>query len=715
LNAGNGLKKLIAVTLFKDISHMQWRAGSDIGGTFTDIAYIDDDGVLHTGKVPSTPDRYGRGVVEAIERLAREQSLALEAMSEMVHGCTIATNAILEGKGARTALVTTAGFRDVLELRRIRVPRLYEPLYVKPAPLSPRNLRYEVRERLDAKGGVVTPLNEDDVHAVAAQIKAQAVEAISVCFLHSYANPEHERRVGEILRALLPDLFISLSVDILPEIREYERVSTTVINAYVGPTVRRYVEDMASDLRDAGCPAKVTMMQSSGGTVGAASVLEKPAQIVECGPAAGVVGAAYLCEMLGIDSAITFDMGGTTAKGSLIENGELIYADNYEVGAAMSAAGSIAGGAGYALKLPVIDISEVGAGGGSIVRIDRAGSIKVGPDSAGAVPGPACYAAGGTDPTVTDANVVLGFVSQTALAGGTVPIDAALSRKAVAETVADPLGLELQKAAFGVHLVANATMVRSIKGVTTYRGRDPRDFSIFAFGGNGGVHGVGIARSLEVRRVIVPAAAGVFSAVGLLVAKRAVTISAAFAGELGGLDVVGANASYDRLRQDAVRLLDLAEGQPSYRLEVEMRYVGQAFELTIPLGVDCFSEAIKAKLRTLFDNEHEHRFGHKFDETNDVEIVSLKVRASDPKDRAPKQLRVKEEAPLNAMREVYFGDPFGRLETPVISRVEVPLEPRQGPLIVEEFEGTTVVPPDATAYRDGFDNIVIDLQYEAGA
>ncbi len=693
---------------------MQWRIGSDIGGTFTDIAYIDGEGVLHTGKVPSTPDRYGRGVVDGIKRLADEQSLALQAMGEMVHGCTIATNAILEGKGAKTALVTTAGFRDVLELRRIRVPRLYEPLYVKPAPLSPRNLRFEVRERLDAKGGVVTPIGEEDVQAVAEQIKALDVEAVSVCFLHSYANPDHERRAGEILRRLLPNLFISLSVDILPEIREYERVSTTVINAYVGPTVRRYVEDMASDLQAAGSPAKVTMMQSSGGTVGAASVLEKPAQIVECGPAAGVVGAAYLCEMLGIDSAITFDMGGTTAKGSLIEDGELIYADNYEVGAAMSAAGSIAGGAGYALKLPVIDISEVGAGGGSIVRIDRAGSIKVGPDSAGAVPGPACYDMGGTEPTVTDANVVLGFVSQTSLAGGTVPIQSSLSQKAIAETVADPLALDLRKAAYGVHLVANATMVRAIKGVTTYRGRDPRDFAIFAFGGNGGVHGAGIARSLEVKRVIVPPAAGVFSAVGLLVAKRAVTISAAFAGELGVIDIDEANARYERLRNDAVRLLDLAEGQPSYRLEVEMRYVGQAFELTIPLGADRFSDSVKTSLRALFDDEHERRFGHKFDEENKVELVSLKVRASDPVDRAPKRLRIQEEAQNRTERQVYFGDTFGLIETAVVSRMAVPATLQQGPLIVEEYEGTTVVPPDAKVHRDSFDNIVIDLDYSAG-
>lgn len=690
---------------------MNWVVGSDIGGTFTDIAYIDPDGILHTSKVPSTPDSYGRGVVNGINQLAEQQSLSLELLSEMVHGCTVATNAILEGKGARTALITTAGFKDVLELRRIRVPRLYDPLYVKPAPLSPRNLRFEVAERLDAKGNVVRMLNEDDVRAVAAQIKALNVEAVSVCFLHSYANPDHEKRTGEILREMLPDLFITLSVDILPQIREYERTSTAVINAYVGPTVRRYLEQMTADLRAVNCPAKIMMMQSSGGTVGAASVMEKPAQIVECGPAAGVVGAAHLCAVLGIDSAITFDMGGTTAKGSLIENGDVIYAENYEVGAQMSAAGSIAGGAGYALKLPVIDISEVGAGGGSIIRIDRAGSIKVGPDSAGATPGPACYGAGGIEPTVTDANVVIGFLNQSGLAGGTVPIDAALSYKAITDAVAAPLGLDAHRAAYGVHRVVNATMVRAIKAVTTYRGRDPRDFAIFAFGGNGGVHGAGIARSLEVKRVIVPPAAGVFSAVGLLVAKRSVAVAGACPGELTTIDPSRAAMLFKSLCADADRLLDLPAGRTVYKFEVEMRYVGQAFELTLPFDDTSFSPAANAQLRSLFDAEHARRFGHSFDAENKVEIVSLKVRASDAGNAAPIRFRVGPASRPQATRDIYFGDDFGLMSTPIVNRTDLAASPQQGPVVIEEYEGTTIVPPDANVHLDAFDNIVIDLDY----
>lgn len=690
---------------------MDWRAGTDIGGTFTDIAYIDPDGFLFTEKVPSTPGNYGRGVVDGLGGLAEKQSLDVGGLKEMAHGCTVATNAILEGKGAKTALVTTAGFRDVLELRRIRVPRLYEPLYTKPAPLAPRNLRFEVEERVAADGNVVTPLNEDDVKRAAAGIRALGAEAVAVCFLHSYRNPGHERRAGELLRELLPELFITLSIDVLPQIREYERTSTTVINAYVGPTVRRYVEGMMGDLSASGMDADISIMQSSGGTVGAASVLEKPAQIIECGPAAGVVGAAYLCEKLGIDSAITFDMGGTTAKGSLIEANQMIYAENYEVGASMSTAGTITGGAGYALNLPVIDISEVGAGGGSVVSVDRAGAIKIGPESAGAVPGPACYGAGGTLPTVTDANVVIGFLNQEGLAGGSVPIDPALSHQAIAETVAEPLSLDTVKAAHGVHEVANATMVRALKAVTTYRGRDPRDFAIIAFGGNGGVHGAGMARSLEVKRVIVPPAAGVFSAVGLLVAKRSVTVVGALPAMLTSLggDIVRPVRTV--LEKQAADLLNAKGGEMNFEYALDMRYVGQAFELSIPVPGGEIAAAAAPALRTAFENEHERRFGHKFDEGNDVEVVALKVVATVRASETPAKLRADKPAVAEACRTVYFGEAFGFLETPVIGRGDLSAVPRRGPLIVEEYEGTTVVPPDASVHLDALDNIVIDLEY----
>ncbi len=692
---------------------MGWRLGSDIGGTFTDVAFIAEDGTLSTAKVPSTPPNYGRGVVDGVSRLADGVSLALSNLSEMVHGCTVATNAILEGKGARTALLTTGGFRDVLELRRIRVPRLYEPLYVKPAPLSPRDLRFEVTERVDASGKVVAGLDTSRVREIAREMAAAGVEAVAICFLHSYANPSHERMAGKILREELPDAFVTLSVDTLPQMREYERTSTTVVNAYVGPPVKSYLDGMEADLRDAGCDARVSMMQSSGGVVDAEAVKEKPAQIVECGPAAGVVGAAWLARLLGIENIITFDMGGTTAKGSMIENGGLIYAEDYEVGDSMSTAGAIAGGGGYSLRLPVIDISEVGAGGGSYVWLDRAGAIKVGPESAGAVPGPVCYNSGGTKPTVTDANVTLGYLNQSSLAGGSVPIDASLSRAALKETVADPMNLDLLDAAHGVHEVANATMVRAIKAVTTYRGRDPREFALVAFGGNGGVHGVGIARSLDIRKVIVPPAAGVFSAVGLLLADKSVSVLRAFAAPLDNLDPAAADEVYDRLRFEANRLLDIDSNKAAYQLHVELRYVGQAFELTVDLGADRFQDVDLNDLRKRFDSEYEQRFGHTFGSSETVEVVSLKLTATDTTQKRATKLEIPVDAPPDTVRDVWFGPNFGLIPTRVIGRRALTEAGEQGPLIIEEYEGTTVVPPDARVSIDSNSNIIVDLEAKA--
>ncbi len=691
-------------------STLGWRAGSDIGGTFTDVAEIDADGFLHTAKVPSTPENYGHGVIEGLTGLAQRRNLTLADLSEMAHGCTVATNAILEGKGAKTALITTAGFRDVLELRRIRVPRLYEPLYRKPPPLVPRDLRFEIRERLDAEGRVVTPLETDDVLAVADRIAGLQVEAVAVCFLHAYLNPDHERLAGELLRQRLPGVFVTLSTEVLPQIREYERTSTTVINGYVGPPVRRYLQAMRDDLGAAGCPARIMVMQSSGGTVEAAAALAKPAQIVECGPAAGVVGAARLCRALDIDSAITFDMGGTTAKASLIEDGEMIFAEHYEVGAAMSSAGGIVGGAGYALKLPVLDISEVGAGGGSIVRLDRAGAIRVGPDSAGAVPGPACYGAGGVRATVTDANVALGFLNQTGLAGGTVAIEAGRAIAAVSADIADPLRLAPDQAAHGIHQVANATMVRAIKAVTTYRGRDPRDFAMIAFGGSGGVHAAGIAQSLELRRVIVPPAAGVFSAGGLLLADRAVTVAGACPGLLTTIEAATVTGEFARLRRQASQLIGCDEARAEFRHYAEMRYLGQAFELTIPVDDAGFADSHRADLRRRFDDEHARRFGHKFDSKNQVELVAVAVRARDSVGQAGTLPKPRRQSSPISHRQVYFGAEFGSLPTGVVDRNGLDDVPRQGPLIVEEFEGTTVVPPDARVHRDAHGNIVIDLE-----
>ena len=445
------------------------RVAADIGGTFTDIAAVTEDGELLTWKLPSTPPNFADAVSTGIEALFRKHSIKLSEIDEVLHGCTVATNAILEQKGAKTALITTKGFRDVLEIQRVRVPKLYDPLYEKPSPLVPRNLRFEVDERLDANGKVIRELDLEQLNGVIEKLKKEDIEAIAICFLHSFVNPTHEEMVETIIKKEFPECFVSISSQILPQKREYERTSTTVINSYVGPPVSRYLSALIQKLKLSNVTTRLTVMQSSGGILDAESCLQKPAHIVECGPAAGVVGAEYIAKRSGFDNVITLDMGGTTAKASIIEGGTYTLADEYEVGGGMSSSSALVGKGGYALKLPVIDIAEVGAGGGSIAWLDGVGSLKIGPESAGALPGPACYGLGGERPTVTDANLVLGYLNPKGLAAGTVLIDKTISEFAIKKEIAQPRRLGLLETAYGIHSVANASMMRAVRAVTTYK------------------------------------------------------------------------------------------------------------------------------------------------------------------------------------------------------------------------------------------------------
>jgi N-methylhydantoinase A len=690
------------------------RIAADIGGTFTDIALLTDTGRLATWKLPSTPPNFADAVITGITRLLAELEAPLVGVEQVLHGCTVATNAILEYKGAKTALITTRGFRDILELQRIRMPMLYKPLYKKPVPLVPRRLRLEVTERLNANGDVHIPLNENDVTAAIEILREEKVEAIAVCLLHSYANPGHERRIGEMLRAALPDVYLSLSIDVLPQMREYERTSTTVVNSYVGPPVASYIQAMIDELAKAGIGGRLMVMQSSGGIIDAQSVIRRPAQIVECGPAAGVIGARKIGAISGYADLISFDMGGTTAKASIIEKGQLSMAAEYEVGGGLSANSALGGGSGYALKLPVIDISEVGAGGGSIVWLDKAGAMKVGPESAGAVPGPACYGIS-DQPTVTDANVVLGYLNPTALAGGSVPIDAELSRRAIESRIAGALGRSVLETAYGIHLVANANMMRAVKAVTTYRGRDPRAFTMIAFGGNGGIHAVDLARTLQIKEVIVPLGAGVFSAVGLLFSNLELNELAPFLHIIDTASTDDARAIYQDLRERIVSVLGVPDESLIFRPFADARYKGQAFELTVPvdpaiLGIGDASHVF-IELAKTFQAEHIARYGHDFGGTFAVELVNLRLvgtAASEaPGDlSATAQVRRKSEP---SRRQVYFGPTHGLVDTPVVDRGAFGPAPQQGPFIVEEYEGTAVVPPDCTAMLDPAGNLIVTL------
>src|SRR5437588_11974094 len=449
-----------------------FRAGVDIGGTFTDIVLLGDDGSRYTKKVSSTVDDYARAIVKGLAALLDEIGADAGSIVELLHGTTVASNAILEHKGARTGLITTKGFRDVLEIRNLRMPRLYDMSWTKPPPLVERRWRTEVGERVNAEGGIDTPLDEGSVERAARFLRDEGVEAIAICLLHSYLNPAHELRVKEIAARIAPDVILCISAEVLPVINEYERTSTTVINAYVRPIVERYLNRLIAEVRSTGISAPLLLMQSNGGLTTAEAAAETPMHIIESGPAAGVVGVQALTQRIGIAKAISFDMGGTTAKASLIENGEVTRATEYQVGAGIVLGSRLLSGAGYTGKVPAIDLAEVGAGGGSILWLDSGGALQVGPMSAGAAPGPVCYDQGGTDPTVTDANIVLGYINPAHLVGGAVRLNAGKARAVIADRIARPLGVGVEEAAYGAHLVAASNMIRALKAVSSDGGRD---------------------------------------------------------------------------------------------------------------------------------------------------------------------------------------------------------------------------------------------------
>ena len=670
------------------------------------------DGSYWTKKVSSTPEDYAVGIIEGVSQVLNDTGLGGSAILEIIHGTTVASNTILENKGAKTALITTRGFRDVLELRRLRVPQLYSVFYEPPTPLVERRLRLEVDERLDSDGAVVTPLSEEDVVAALDRIEEDGAESVAVCFLHSYRNPAHERRVGEAIRERLPDIYVSLSVDVLPEIREYERTSTTVVNSYLGPIIKNYLDSLADQLGATEISAPVHIMQSNGGIMSARQAAETPVKIVESGPAAGVVGGDEIGKRVGLPNLITFDMGGTTAKASLIEDGQRSWTTEHEIGAGISLSSRLVKGGGHAIKVPVMDLAEVGAGGGSIVWIDRGGALRVGPRSAGAMPGPACYDTGGTEPTVTDANVVLGYVNPRRLAGGAVELRPELARQVLDERVAGPLGMNTLEAAYGVHTVANVTMIRAIRAVSTYRGRDPRDFSMLAFGGSGPIHAVAMARSLSVATVIVPPASGVFSAVGLLQAQAENHFVLTFFGRLSQVDPEALDGAYGTMKEQAESSLAAEGYSPAdlvWQRSADLRYVGQAYELTVQAPGGGLGASGVALLEERFHDEHERTYGHKAPDEA-VEIVNLRLTARAASSQSlPITPIAGAYSQERTSRDVYYGPDHGSLETPIVSRSDLTATRLDGPLVVEEYDVTTVVPPGSSARLDEWSNIVIDV------
>ena len=689
--------------------------GIDVGGTFTDLVVADSGTGIHTLKVLSTPDDYSRGILDGVRQMVGAKALRPGDIERLVHAFTVATNALLTRTGARVGLITTLGFRDVLEIGRLRMPQLYNMDWDKPVPLVRRALRMEVRERVTALGEVITSLHEEDVHLALDTLLAAQVDSIAVCLLHSYVNNIHERRIVELVHARAPRLAVSASFQVLPEIREFERTSTTVVNAFIKPVVDSYLGALEVGLQRLGASAPLMVMQSAGGVMKAAIARQLPAYCIESGPAAGAVGAAALGRMLGIANIIAFDMGGTTAKACLIENGEPRLTGQLEVGAGLNAGQRLLSGGGYVVRAPAIDLAEIGAGGGSLAWIDAGGALRVGPKSASSVPGPACYGSGGTMPAVTDANVVLGFLNRDHLLDGAMPIDFAAAEAAIRKTIAGPLDLAVHAAAYGIHEVANATMVRAVQAVTSEIGRAPSDFTMIAFGGSGPVHAASLALHAGIRHIVVPPAPGVFSAFGLLFTRIEHRLVRTCSMDTAAADTSRLNALAGELQREAGELM-AAEGIAATDSEIhvllDMRYRGQSSELGIPVDLPLSGDRI-TQAALGFHAEHDRSYGyHSPQEATQIVNVRLRVRA-----RAGEAIVVRSdsihpaasarERGTAASRNVYFGPRWGWRDTPVVRRES--LEASTGPLVIEEYDTTIVVPPDAGVRRDATGSVHIDL------
>jgi len=695
---------------------VQYRLGIDIGGTFTDAVLMNlGTGEFQTAKVSTTPKDLATGFLRAIERAISEAAVNPGEVVQIVHATTVATNAIIENKVVKSAFITTKGFRDMLEIQRQIRPTLYDLFFDKPAPLIPRYLCYEVTERVTAEGEVLQPLNEDEVRYAVRQSKKEGVEAIAVCFLHSYINPSHEKRTGEIIEEEFPEAYLTLSSEINPEFREYFRASTTVINTVLMPIVARYVDKLQGEIAARGFKSGLYVMQSGGGLMTGEVARDKPARMVESGPAAGVIAASTLGTLLGYSNVISFDMGGTTAKASLVERGRPKLAANYEVGsAAISPDAHGRKGSGYPLNTPVIDLVEIGAGGGSIAWIDTGGALRVGPQSAGADPGPACYMAGSTLPTVTDANVVLGRIDPDYFLGGEMKPDQKAAEKAIEEHCARALGKDLISTAAGIVEIANANMIRALRIVSVERGYDPREYVLIAFGGAGPMHVNDIVRELKIPTVVVPLNPGITSALGLLMTDLRHDYVVTYICRVDRIDLDKVNGLYRDFAAQGRSLLSQEGAKEKDMLAskfMDMRYVGQSYELTIPVPAKEIDVKDMEEIAALFHKEHERAYGHCAPE-EPVEVANLKLSATGfipkPKLKELKRGEINPEAALLSRRNVYFSETGGFVECSIYDRYRLTWSNViKSPAIVEDKDATTVIHPGYQAEVDKYGNLIL--------
>jgi N-methylhydantoinase A len=694
----------------------RYRLGVDIGGTFTDLTLVDEQsGTLLTGKTLTSPADPSEGVIAGLHRLLTRNDVPADAIEHCIHATTLVTNALIERKGARTGLITTAGFRDVLAIGRELRYDLYDLRLEMPSPLVPSALRKEVAERVQADGSVNKTLNPDDVRRALNELVEDGVESVAIVFLHSYGNSEHEAIAEHVATDEFSQLFVSASYRLAREIREYERTSTTVANAYVQPLTSRYLARLEEQLSGLGVSGRLSLMVSSGGVTSAATAREKPITLTESGPAAGALVGGFFGQLAGESSVIAFDMGGTTAKACLIEDGRPLLTYSFEAGRVHR----FKKGSGLPLKVPAIDLIEIGAGGGSIARIDRLGLLKVGPDSSGADPGPAAYDQGGEEPTVTDADLVLGYLNPASFLGGEMRLNVEAASNALARRLAEPLSREVTEIAWGIHDIVNENMASAARVHIAERGRDPRRFALVAIGGAGPVHAYHVARKLRLSRVLCPLGAGVASTMGMLIAPPQTDLVHAYVSPLDQLDWDRLNGIYADMRQEATAVLGQL-GIPPHVIQfqpmADLRYIGQGFEVVTPLPAGLYSAENRASFAAAFDAAYTAVYGRTVPGL-EIEALNWRLRATAPASGArqvAEALRTRTEAPggaaLIGQRPVYFPE-SGFVDTPVYDRYQLrPGESFTGPAIIEEHESTVVVGRAASFHIDPYQTLIMELE-----
>jgi N-methylhydantoinase A len=682
------------------------RFACDIGGTFTDCLMLDSaSNQAWVAKLPTTPSQPADAVMAGIKQLVAEVGVTESQIDDVIHSSTLANNLILERAGARTALLTTRGFRDVIEMRHQERYHMYDVWLDLPEPLVPRRLRRELDERVDASGAVHRPLDSSQVREVVGELVAAGVDSIAVCLLHSYEAPAHELEAARAIAVAAPQISVSLSSDVLPEIREYERTSTTVVDAYIRPTMHAYLDRLAARFEEVGAK-RVRVMLSGGGIASIDTARRHPVRLIESGPSAGVLGAQYYAALVGIEDCLSFDMGGTTAKVGVIRGGRVQKTRTYEI----DRVHRLVRGSGIPVQLPAIELLEVGAGGGSIAHVDALGLLEVGPQSAGAEPGPACYGNGGEDCTVTDADLVLGYLDPTGFLGGRIVLDVAAAERAAEQRLASPLGISSLAAAQGVYDLVNEKMAAAIRRHCLEQGVDASELSLVAFGGAGPLHACALARRLGVRQVVIPPLAGVMSALGLLAAPVSFDQVRTVKEDLNQLDEARLKEMVSSMTAEIARELALDPAEiVVYEVSGDMRYRGQGFDINVPLLEG--NGRLVGDRRKAFDANYALLYGHAFAEL-DVEVVNLRVSAGEQ--RPPVGAVTRTAAPARSASGRVRRAQFSTLPEPV----EVPVHDLSslapgtqvfGPAIVQEMESTILLEPGCSAIADRFGGLLVTL------